>query len=271
MTSATCARRPWTTAAIVFASLNAGITAMTRLAEDIAMANRLAGLDRAPGFAADDFFDERRPQADCGPQIEYRAAPDRFALGDVLGRIHAAPLNDDGLFLGRHDAFLAIAERGFHRPDAFDHGREFRHGHGKGMVGPGACAVVGDVLLDHAGAERHGSERYGQAAERIVRSALLADGVVGIADRHFEFIADGHHGLEIGVGHRRRIVGDALQQYELVVAGLAHDADRLPYFIAGRCSRADDHRLAGLGHISDEFEVVDLAGAELVGRHADPF
>src|ERR1700722_9882515 len=216
MTSATWVRTPCTTAAIVFASLNAGITAMTRLAEDIAMANRLAGLDRAPGFAADDLLDERRPQADRGPQIEYRAAPDRFALGDVLGCVHAAPLNDDGLFLGRHDAFLAVAERGFHRPDAFDHGRELRHGHGKGMVGPGARAVVGDVLLDHAGSERHGSERYGQAAERIVRSALLADGVVGIADRRLELLADGHHGPEIGIGHRRRIVGDALQEDQLV-------------------------------------------------------
>src|SRR5580700_7231555 len=210
MTSATCARRLWTTAAIVFASLNAGITAMTRLAEDIAVANRLAGLDRAPGFGADDLLDERRPQADRGPQIEYRATPDRFALGDVLGRVHAAALNNDGLFLGRHDTFLAVAERGFHRPDASDHGREFRHGHGKGMVGSCARAVVGDVLLDHAGAERHGSEGYSQPAERIVRSALFADRVVGIADQRLELVADRHHGLEIGVGHRRRIVGDAL-------------------------------------------------------------
>src|SRR3984957_7872404 len=129
MTSATCARRLWTTAAIVFASLNAGITAMTRLAEDIAMANRLAGLDRAPGFGAADLLDERRPQADRGPQIEYRAAPDRFALGDFLGRGQAPPLNNAGPFLGRPDAFLAVAERGFHRPDASDHGRELGHGH----------------------------------------------------------------------------------------------------------------------------------------------
>ena len=91
------------------------------------------------------------------------------------------------------------------------------------MIGADARAVVGNVFFDHAGAERHRAQRHGKPAERIVGAAFLADGVVGIADRHFEFIADRHHGLEIGIGHRRRIVGDALQQDQLVVSGLAHD------------------------------------------------
>src|ERR1700722_10523942 len=155
MTSATCARTPATTAAIVFASLKAGMTAMTRLAEDIVMPDRAPGLDRAPRLGADDFADQRRPQADRRPQIMYRAAADDFAFGDIPGRVHAAALNDDGLFFRRHDALVAVAERRLHGADASDHGGEFRHRHGKRMIGAVARAVIGDVLLDHARAERH--------------------------------------------------------------------------------------------------------------------
>src|SRR5580692_3074797 len=249
MTSATCARTPATTAAIVLASLNAGMTAITRLAEDIVMPDRSPGLDRPPRLGADDLADERRPQPHRRPQINDRIAADGFALGDVLGRVHAAALNDHGLLFRRHDALVAVAQRRLHGANASDHGGEFRHGHGKRMIGAAARTIVSDVFLDDAGAECHRAQWHGEAAERIVGTALLADGVVGIADRHFEFIADRHHGLEIGVGDRRRIVGDALQQDQLVVAGLAHDADRLPDLIACRRAGADDHWLAGPGHI----------------------
>src|SRR5579862_1744543 len=247
MTSATCARRPATTAAIVLASLKAGMTAMTRLAEDIAMPHRAPGLDGAPRLGADDLADQRRPQADRRPQINDRAAPDDLALGDILGGVHAAALNDHGLFFRRHDALVAVAQRRLHGANAADHGGKFRHRHGERMIGAVALAVVGDVFLDHAGAERYRAQRHREAAQRIVGAAFPADGVIRITDRHFEFVADRDHGLEIGVGERRRIIGDALQQDQLVVTGLAHDADRLPYFVAGRGPRADDHRLAGLG------------------------
>src|SRR5580704_19280681 len=93
MTSATWARTPATTAAIVLASLNAGMTAMTRLAEDIVMPHRASGLDGAPRLGADDFADERRPQSYRRPQINDRPAPDGLTLGDILGRVHAAALN----------------------------------------------------------------------------------------------------------------------------------------------------------------------------------
>src|SRR5580692_5371506 len=271
MTSSTRARTPATTAATVLASLNAGMTATTRLAEDIVMPHRTPGFDRAPRLGADDFADQRRPQSHRRPQINDRPAPDGLTLGDILGRVHAAALDDHGLLFRRHDALVAIAKRRLHGANAANHGGEFRHGHGKRMIGAIARAVVGDMFFDDAGAERHRAQRNRQPTERIVGAAFLADGVVGIADRHFEFIADRHHGLEIGVGDRRRIIGDALQQDELVVAGLAHDADRLPDLIACRRAGADDHWLAGPGHIGDEFEIIDLAGAELVGRHADPF
>src|ERR1700689_457851 len=152
MTSSTCARTPATTAAIVLASLNAGMTAMTRLAEDIVMPDRSPGLDRPPRLGADDFADERRPQSHRRPQINDRVAADGFALGDVLGRVHAAALNDHGLFFRRHDALVAVAKRRFHGANASDHGGEFRHGHGKRMIGPVARTVVSDVLFDHAGA-----------------------------------------------------------------------------------------------------------------------
>src|SRR5580704_15665038 len=122
MISATCARRPATAAAIVLASLKAGITAMTRLAEDIVMPHRAPGLDRAPRLGADDFPDQRRPQSHRRPQINDRAAADGFALGDILGRVHAAALNDHGLFLRRHDALVAVAERRLHGAIASDHG-----------------------------------------------------------------------------------------------------------------------------------------------------
>src|SRR5580693_156001 len=135
MTSATWARTPATTAAIVLASLNAGMTATTRLAEDIVMPDRAPGLDGAPRLGADDLADERRPQAHRRPQIDDRAAADGLALGDIFCRVHAAALNDHGLLFRRHDALVAVAQRRLHGANAADHGGELRHGHGKRMIG----------------------------------------------------------------------------------------------------------------------------------------
>ena len=134
------------------------------------------------------------------------------------------------------------------------------------MVGAAVVFVQGEVLFDDPGAEDHGGQRHN-----------VARAVVGITGEAVEGALVGFQNVDVGAVDFAGVVGDALHQHQVFVAGGFDGPHSFVDFTHGRVAGGQHDRDAFAGGVVQHLQPGDLAAADLdernlhVGAEVDGF
>ncbi len=136
-------------------------------------------------------------------------------------------------------------------------GGEFGGFQREAVIRAAAVAVLGQVLFDDRGPQRHGCDGGG-----IVKR------VVGKARHKAEARDHVGQGAQVVILGGRGVARDAVEDRKVAAAPVAGGGDRLGDLLGVGHAGRDDHRLAGGGGIADERQVHGLEARDLVGGGA---